>query len=138
MTPTNIAARELAIDTPQRLPAALATLESALPDVDDPRVATLRTLTAFIGKIDPASPQLAAQISAFVDNVVTGNEPKLVQTAHRATRRRSSRGSRRRAAAPAPNAEGGAPAAPPAAPEPALPAWRSRRSPNAAPRSASI
>jgi hypothetical protein len=79
VTPTNLAAAKLAIDTPQRLPAALATLESALPDTNDPRVATLRTLTAFIGKIDPGSPQLAAQLSAFVDNVVTGNEPKLAQ-----------------------------------------------------------
>jgi hypothetical protein len=78
-TPTNVAAAKLALDTPQRLPAALATLESALPQTDDPRVATLRTLTAWIGKIDPASPQLASQISSFIDNVVTGNEPKLVQ-----------------------------------------------------------
>jgi hypothetical protein len=79
VTPTNLAAAKLALDTPQRLPAALATLESALPQSDDPRVATLRTLTAFFGKIDPGSPQLAAQISAYVDNVVTGNEPKLAQ-----------------------------------------------------------
>jgi hypothetical protein len=77
VTPTNIAAARLAIATPQRLPAALATLESALPQLDDPRVATLRTLTAFIGRMEPSSPQLASQISAFVDNVVTGNEPKL-------------------------------------------------------------
>ena len=79
LTPTNVAAAQLAINTPQRLPAALATLESALPATDDPRVATLRTLTAFVTRIEPSSPQLAAQISAFVDNVVTGNEPKLVQ-----------------------------------------------------------
>ena len=79
VTPTNVAAAKLALDTPQRLPAALATLESALPDTNDPRVATLRTLAAFIGKIDPNSPRLAEQISAYVDNVVTGNEPKLVQ-----------------------------------------------------------
>ena len=79
VTPTNTAAARLALDTPQRLPAALATLESALPQLDDPRVATLRTLTAFFGKMEPGSPQLASQISAFVDNVVTGNEPKLVQ-----------------------------------------------------------
>ena len=78
-TPTNVAAARLALDTPQRLPAALATLESALPQSDDPRVATLRTITAFIGKIDPRSPQLASQISSFIDNVVTGNESKLVQ-----------------------------------------------------------
>ena len=79
VTPTNIAAAKLAIDTPQRLPAALATLESALPDSEDPRVATLRTLSAFVGRLEPSSPQLAAQISAYVDNVVRGNEPKLVQ-----------------------------------------------------------
>jgi len=80
VTPTNVAAAQLATTTPQRLPVALATLESALPNgSDDPRVATLRTLTAFIGRIEPGSPQLAAQISAYVDNVVTGNEPKLAQ-----------------------------------------------------------
>lgn len=79
VTPTNIAAAKMALDTPQRLPQALATLENALPDVNDPRVATLRTLSAFVGRLDPSSPQLAAQISAYVDNVVTGNEPKLVQ-----------------------------------------------------------
>jgi hypothetical protein len=79
VTPTNLAAARLALETPQRLPAALATLETALPQSDDPRVATLRTLVAFFGKLDPSSPQLAAQISAYVDNVVTGNEPKLAQ-----------------------------------------------------------
>jgi hypothetical protein len=78
-TPTNVAAAKLALTSPQRLPAALATLESALPQSDDPRVATLRTLTTWLGKLDPASPQLAAQISSYVDNVVTGNEPKLAQ-----------------------------------------------------------
>jgi hypothetical protein len=79
VTPTNIAAARMALETPQRLPAALATLESALPQVDDPRVLTLRTLIAFAGKLDPASPQLAEQISAYVDNVVTGAEPKIAQ-----------------------------------------------------------
>jgi hypothetical protein len=79
VTPTNIASARLALNTPQRLPAALATLESALPDGDDPRVATLRTLTTWLGKIEPSSPELASQISAFVDHVVGGNEPKLAQ-----------------------------------------------------------
>jgi hypothetical protein len=79
VTPTNIASARLALDTPQRLPAALATLESALPEGDDPRVATLRTLTTWLGKIEPSSPELASQISAFVDHVVGGNEPKLAQ-----------------------------------------------------------
>jgi hypothetical protein len=79
VTPTNLASARLALNTPQRLPAALATLESALPDGDDPRVATLRTLTTWLGKIEPSSPELASQISAFVDHVVGGNEPKLAQ-----------------------------------------------------------
>jgi hypothetical protein len=79
VTPTNVAAAQLAINTPQRLPAALATLESALPQSDDPRVATLRILSSFVSRMEPSSPELAAQISAYVDNVVTGNEPKLVQ-----------------------------------------------------------
>lgn len=79
VTPSNVAAAKLALDSPQRLPSALATLERALPNVDDPRVSTLRTLTAFIGRLDPRSPQLATQISAFVDHVVDGFEPKLAQ-----------------------------------------------------------
>jgi hypothetical protein len=121
VTPTNIAAARLAIDTPQRLPAALATLESALPQLDDPRVATLRTLTAFFGKLDPSSAQLASQISAFVDNVVTGNEPKLVQllTAQLAAEQAANPSAAATAAGPQ-NAN--APAVHPAAPLPTLPA----------------
>ena len=122
VTPTNVAAARLAIATPQRLPAALATLESALPQIDDPRVATLRTLTAFFGRIEPSSPQLAAQISAYVDNVVGGNETKLVQLLN------GQQAAESPAASPqaAPAAGEQQPAAPagtlaPIAPEPALP-----------------
>jgi hypothetical protein len=117
VTPSNVAAAKLALDTPQRLPAALATLESALPQSDDPRVATLRTLTAWLGKIEPGSPQLAEQISAYVDNVVTGNEPKLVQllTAQLAAEQPSAPPA---AAAGEDAAAPGAPAAP--VPEPAV------------------
>jgi len=79
VTPSNLAAAKLALDAPQRLPAALATLESALPQTDDPRVATLRTIAAFVGKMEPASPQLATQIAAYVDHVVSGSEPALAQ-----------------------------------------------------------
>ena len=120
VTPSNIAAARLALETPQRLPAALATLESALPELDDPRVSTLRTLTAFVGRLDPGSPQLAAQISAFVDNVVTGNEPKLVQllTAQLAAEAPAATAP----AAAAASEDAGAPAAPPpVVQEPALP-----------------
>ncbi|MGA2394497.1 MAG: hypothetical protein ABSH03_14245 [Candidatus Lustribacter sp.] len=121
VTPTNIAAARLAITTPQRLPVALATLESALPGADDPRVTTLRTMSAFIGRMEPSSPQLAAQISAFVDNVVTGNEPKLVQLL--AAQLAAAEPEAPPPAPPAAPAQPGAPAAaePPAAPVPPLP-----------------
>jgi hypothetical protein len=119
VTPSNLAAAKMALDTPQRLPAALATLESALPDVDDPRVTTLRTMSAFIGRMEPSSPQLAAQISAYVDNVVSGNEPKLVQLLNAQLAAAQPEEETPAAAAPAqPGAPAGA--APPAPPAPPL------------------
>jgi len=78
VTPSGVAAATLALKSPAQLPNALAALEAALPRAsDDPHVATLRTLLAFVGRIDPRSPTLSAQIAAFVDHVVTGSEPKL-------------------------------------------------------------
>jgi hypothetical protein len=78
VTPSNVAAATLALDQPERLPQALAALENALPRAsDDPHVATLRALLGFVGRIDPRSPTLSAQIAAYVDHVVTGGEPKL-------------------------------------------------------------
>jgi hypothetical protein len=78
VTPANLAAATLALDRPERLPAALAALERALPDASaDPHVATLRALLPFVGRIEPDSPVLATQIAAFVDHVVDGAEPKL-------------------------------------------------------------
>ena len=105
---------------PTVLPAALAALEAALPAAsDDAHVATLRTLLAFVGRIDPRSPALATQIAAYVEHVVDGTEPKLA-TLLAATRdraappRRGTHAERRRARC------------------------RPRSSPNAAPRSAPI
>jgi hypothetical protein len=78
VTPSNVAAARIALQRPERLPDALAALERALPRAStDPNVATLRTLLAFVGRIEPRSPALAAQIAAFVDHVVDGAEPKL-------------------------------------------------------------
>jgi len=78
VTPSNVASATLALQRPERLPAALAALERALPRAsDDPNVATLRTLLAFVGRVEPRSPALAAQIAAYVDHVVDGPEPKL-------------------------------------------------------------
>jgi hypothetical protein len=77
VTPGNVASAALALQRPDRLPAALAALERALPRADDPHVATLRALLGFVGRIDPRSPVLATQIAAYVEHVVDGNEPKL-------------------------------------------------------------
>jgi hypothetical protein len=78
VTPSNVAAATLALEKPERLPVALAALERALPNVSaDPHIATLRTLLAFVGRIDPRSPALAAQVAAYVEHVVDGAEPKL-------------------------------------------------------------
>ena len=78
VTQTNLASATLALQTPHRVPAALAALERALPDGrSDPRVATLRTIVGFIGRLDPQSPTLASQIAAYVSHVVDGGEPKL-------------------------------------------------------------
>jgi hypothetical protein len=78
VTPSNVASATLALQRPEKLPDALAALERALPRAgDDPNVATLRTLLSFVGRIDPRSPALAAQIAAYVDHVVDGAEPKL-------------------------------------------------------------
>lgn len=80
-TPANLAAARMALESPEKIPAALANLERALAGHADPRVATLSALTSFIARIDPKSPVLAAQVAAFVDHVVTGREAKFAQLA---------------------------------------------------------
>jgi hypothetical protein len=58
-----------------RLDEALAKSNSS-----DPRIATLRTLLAFVGKIDPRNARvLPEQLAAFVSHVVDGTENKLGQ-----------------------------------------------------------
>jgi hypothetical protein len=81
VTPTNLTLARMALESPEKLPNALAALERALANDADPRVATLSTLTSFIARIDPRSPVLAAQIAAFVDHVVTGREARIAQLA---------------------------------------------------------
>ncbi|HTJ25297.1 MAG TPA: hypothetical protein VMA36_03940 [Candidatus Limnocylindria bacterium] len=94
VTPSTVASATLALQRPEQLPNALATLARALPQGNaDPQVATLRTLLAFVGRIEPDSPTLPAQIAAYVDQVVDGTEPKLATLLAAA-----------RAAAPAPAA----------------------------------
>jgi hypothetical protein len=79
LTATNLAAARLALDAPQKLPAALNTLERALSDSADPRLATLKTLASFLARLDPRSPVFAAQVAAFTEHVVTGREARLAQ-----------------------------------------------------------
>jgi len=79
VTPTNVASARIAIETPEKLPVALSILERALPNSTDPRVTTLRTIAAFLARIEPDSPVLATQIAAYVEHVLTGNESKLAQ-----------------------------------------------------------
>jgi len=79
VTAANLAAARLALEFPEKVPAALSALERALSDSSDPRLATLKTLTSFLARLDPRSPVFAAQIAAFVDHVVTGREARLVQ-----------------------------------------------------------
>jgi hypothetical protein len=84
VTATNVALARMALDAPDKLPNALATLERALSNTADPRITTLSTLMSFIARLDPRSPVLATQIAAFVDHVVTGGEAKLAQFARAA------------------------------------------------------
>jgi hypothetical protein len=80
VTPTNVAAAKLALETPQRLPVALAALERSLPLGNaDPRVNSMRTIAAFVTNLDPRSENFAAQLSAYISHVVEGPEPKLAQ-----------------------------------------------------------
>jgi hypothetical protein len=70
------AAAKLALDRPQAVPAALEALERALP-AGDPRTATLRTIAAFVARLDPAAPTFPTQLAAYVDHVIGGPEPVL-------------------------------------------------------------
>ena len=118
VTPPNVAAATLALAAPQRLPTALVTLATALPASDDPRVATLHTLIAFIARIESASPQLATQIAAYVEHVVGGSEPGLANllNAHEAASRALPLPAEPPPAEPPLAANAGQPAAAPVAP----------------------
>lgn len=69
----------IAQQAPQRLAPVLRRLESVLAQMpSDPRAATIRTIAAFVGKLNLANVEtLAAQIEAYVSHAVRGGEPKL-------------------------------------------------------------
>jgi len=83
VTPANVAAARLALETPGRVPVALAALERALRPLSsataDPRINTMRTIAAFIAAPDPRSETFPAQLSAYVGHVIDGPEPKLAR-----------------------------------------------------------
>jgi hypothetical protein len=75
-TQSAVAAARLALERPGAVPDALQALEAALP-ADDPRTATLRTIVAFVARLDPESPTFGAQLAAYVDHVIGGPESAL-------------------------------------------------------------
>lgn len=86
-TPAALTAARAAIDAVRRLPEVLARLERALaPVTGDARTATLRTLAAFVARIDPRNEEtLPHQIASYVSHVLDGAEKKIVSLvrAHR-------------------------------------------------------
>src|SRR5579885_396772 len=80
-TPAVRTAAAIAPQAAARLPDVLARLEAALPrDSADPRIATLRTLIAFVGRMSPQNEEtLGTQLAAYVSHVLEGGESKLAQ-----------------------------------------------------------
>ena len=80
-TPVVRTAAAIAPQAAARMPAVLGRLEAALPrESADPRIATLRTLIAFVGRMNPQNEEtLGSQLSAYVSHVLEGGESKLTQ-----------------------------------------------------------
>lgn len=84
VTAITLAAARVVSDAADRLPRAYARLDALLARVPpgDARVATLRAVLGFAGRIDPSNARaLPEQIASFVSNVVAGPESKLAQIA---------------------------------------------------------
>lgn len=82
LTAITLAAARTVAEAAERLPKAYATLDALLARVPagDARVATLRSLLGFAGRIDPSNSRaLPEQIASFVTNIVAGPEAKLAQ-----------------------------------------------------------
>ena len=76
-TPTTLTFAKLVTQQPEQVSTALAALEDALPDSDDPRIQTLRTLAGFVGNLDPESPTFTTQVTSYLTHVIEGPEQKL-------------------------------------------------------------
>lgn len=78
VTPTALTFAKLVTTQPEQVATALRALETALPDADDGRIATLKTLAAFVGTLDPEEPTFETQVASYIAHVVEGPEPKLL------------------------------------------------------------
>ena len=78
VTPTALTFAKLVTAQPEQVATALRALESALPNSDDPRITTLRTLAAFVGTLEPESETFTTQVASFLSHVSVGPEPKLL------------------------------------------------------------
>lgn len=76
-TPTTLTFAKLVTQQPEQVATALRALETALPDSDDPRILTLRTLAGFVGNLDPESPTFTTQVTSYLSHVIEGPEQKL-------------------------------------------------------------
>ena len=77
VSPTSLTFAKLVTREPEQVAPALRALESSLPNVDDSRIQTLRTLAAFVGQLDPKAPTFTTQVASFISHVVEGPEAKL-------------------------------------------------------------
>ena len=78
VTPTALAFAKLVTTQPQQVAVALRALETGLPNAADGRIATLRTLAAFVGTLDPQSPTFTTQVTSYLSHVIEGPEAKLL------------------------------------------------------------
>ncbi|MBV8425160.1 MAG: hypothetical protein JO349_08205, partial [Candidatus Eremiobacteraeota bacterium] len=78
VTPTTQTFAKLVIAQPEQVATALQALEESLPNSDDPRITTLRTLAGFVGNLDPQSPTFTTQVTSYISHVVEGPEQKLL------------------------------------------------------------
>lgn len=78
VTPTALAFAKLVTTQPEQVAVALRALETGLPDATDGRIATLRTLAAFVGTLDPQSPTFTTQVTSYLTHVIEGPEAKLL------------------------------------------------------------
>lgn len=78
-TPLTLVAAKLVADSAAAVPRALTELDAVLARAADPIVAPLRSLIAFIARLDPGNERaFPEQIASYVSNVLDGGESKLV------------------------------------------------------------